>query len=194
MGRRPPGAVSYPGPAAFPTRGVQAGSAPPGEPLAEGSHSCAAVTKPDCHLGNLKTWGGVGGGVLEIRSAKHNPNNPIPGLQLCLHTCSADIMEDAEQQGFGNTASSPDRTVQFIQGPVELLCLLGLYGATRLVLFHRGHSVVTNTPQSMRPCVAAKDHKNTSKDTRRGTMEGEEDRFLCCSSYAGPEMSAHVFC
>lgn len=48
-------AIPYPGLAAFPTRGVQVVSALLGEPLAEGSHSSAAVTKPDCHLDNLKT-------------------------------------------------------------------------------------------------------------------------------------------
>lgn len=93
--------VSYPSPAAFPTRGVQAVYAPPRELLAKGSHSCAAVTKPDCHLDNLKTRKKKKKNTVEDKEQKQLPlhifpNNVSPGLQSCLHTCSADIMEDAE--------------------------------------------------------------------------------------------------
>lgn len=49
--------ISYPSSTAFPICGVQAQYAPPWEPLPKGSHSRAAVTKPDCHLDNLKTRG-----------------------------------------------------------------------------------------------------------------------------------------
>lgn len=160
-------AISYPGLAAFPTRGVQAVCVLLGEPLAKGSHSSAAVTKPDCHLDNLMTWKKKC--IVKHKGHKQLslhilPNIASPGLQLCLHTCSADIMEDAQEQGFGNTASSPYRTIKFIQSPVKILCLLGLYDNTRLVHFHCGHSIVTHTPHSIWPCATVTDH---TKDTEQ---------------------------
>lgn len=47
--------IYYPTPAASPTHGVQAQCAPQGGPLAEGTHSYAAATKPDYHWDNLQT-------------------------------------------------------------------------------------------------------------------------------------------
>lgn len=93
-------AISYPGLAAFPTRGVQAVYALLGEPLVKGSHSSAAVTKPDCHLDILKT-SKKKKSIVEYKDHKQLslhifPNIASPTLQLCLHTCSADIMEDAQ--------------------------------------------------------------------------------------------------
>lgn len=97
-----------------------------------------------------------------------------PGFQARLLTCSADVVEDAEQQGFGNPAGPPDRTVQFVQGPVEFLRLLGLDGDTRLVLLHRGHSVVPNAAQSPRPRPTVDEHKDVSSH-RSKVMEGHGD-------------------
>lgn len=78
-----------------------------------------------------------------------------PRLLLCLPTCPADIMEDAEQQGLGDATGSPHRVVQLGQSPVELLRLLGPHSNTGLILLLRGHSVVTHTPHCIWPCATA---------------------------------------
>lgn len=48
-------------------------------------------------------------------------------LLILLPTCPADIMEDAQKQGLGNTTGPLHRTVQPGQGPVKLLRLLGAH-------------------------------------------------------------------
>lgn len=68
-------------------------------------------------------------------------------LLILLLTCPADIMEDAQQQGLGNTTGPPHRAVQPGQSPVKLLRLLGAHCNAGFILLLSGHRKTTHTPR-----------------------------------------------